>query len=217
MPTTFTVSSACLAMVAPHRSPDESRPTLNNLCLEAGGVMVATSGHTIGAIDGAHDAPTTLLLAGDWLKVAKDKGRAARPDLQCHAIGKPGNVTVTLSDDGLSFVAVNVTSGVAITGRVDSSTFPNWRQCIPADAPDKEKCPTSFAVNPHYLELFAPGTAKNPRPIALHFTGGAERAIRVTRPDAPRFVGVIMPCRDREETPWGNDWWRTPAAVDGAA
>lgn len=210
MPTTFSVSSAALRLVAPHVSSEESRPILNGLFLEFGGVMVATNGHTLGAIDAAHNAPESLLLRGDWSKVAKDKGRTAS-DLNCYAADSLGWVTVTVT--GETFVAVNQTTGNAITGRVCEGPYPYWRNVVPTTAP--ETTPAAFGVDPSLLMKFAPPGTSGPRAVGLYLASRDDRAIRVTRSDAPRFVGIIMPCRLIDPPVlWNNDWWRsTPAPV----
>lgn len=207
---TFSVSSAALRLVAPHVSPEASRPVLNGLYLELGGVMVATNGCTLAALPDSHNAPASLLLAGPWHKVAKDKGRAAS-DLHAYATGAVGWVTVTLDGEG-RFTAVNNTTGNAISGEVLAYTYPNWRQVIPRTVPDTT--PSAVALDPRLLALFDDTTGKyDAAVVSLHFGARDRDPIRVSRKAFPRFVGLIMPCNNPQPLPTEEPWHLAPVAV----
>jgi hypothetical protein len=186
--TTITIAADALRLALPHTSTEESRPILNALCVEAGGEIIATNGHTLAAIPAAAtfgedgDAPTGDVL----IRFHKPREAMAKKveSVSFTSDGTPARgVLVTLH--GKYGAVIGHTLADIVEG-----PFPQWRQVIPRE--DRREAVGGLGINPDVVERFAAwGT------LSLTFHG--ERNAVVVRSHANEHaVGLLMPATYRE-------------------
>lgn len=153
-----------------------------------GVIMAATDGHRLGVFydrTGRIDVARVIKLTGEPLRTCKPKRRLGDP-----------RVVLKPAEDGT--IMAHVYAGerhVIAADPIIDGEYPDVGRVVPLF--DGSFTPASAAYNPTYLGEFEDCCVSRDSPAIRIFTKSANDPALV-KTDIPEFVGVIMPCRPKE-------------------
>lgn len=223
-------------------SKEETRYYLKGIHIaphpHGGAVIVATDGHTLGAIhdlNGVCEESVIVSLDANTLKACRNK-KGREPLLFVCADEKSPNKGVAAVYNALryvdgqgkkqdhvpaSFWPAPAECDVLQGGALINGTFPDWSRVIPQVSEEDAK-PERVAFNPAYMSKFAKVSDSRTPKIALIQPNSSSSAPMIVRVDGvPEFIGVLMPARDagptRDRPEWLDKWGPLPETEKQAA
>lgn len=205
---TYTIKPNELQAVALASSAEEKRYYLKGVLCELYNDntvgLIATDGHRLASINTqlGETVKDSFILAIDDVKKAVAMAKAEQKTLgkrsglqvviRIYREGENLQVELAIRDN----VAIGKIAGGFTAKPVDGS-FPEWRRVIPADNNngDDAACP-AISFNGHYMASFANMAnhlvETKISQLVIKATD-KESPIKITMPDAPTFLGVLMP------------------------
>lgn len=182
-------------------SNDETRVHLNGVFLDPVGLMVATDGHTLGAVKAPHVAQSDNKNGYILPNEALANAFRVKPELKKTPylfMFDPNNNTVNAIYGTLGDTESYSEAWASIECKPINATFPEWRRVVPK----RQKLNTmiSFAAfNGDYVSLFVNGIKGSSSDVNIFATGDGAGCPFIVLNSNPDFFGVLMPMRSSME------------------